>query len=456
MRNRSGAPTARERALAYLSAFLDGDELERAAAETRRRCRILRTTSRTLRVAHTVLREHARVAPEAAAYTLVAAAELTPDDAAEIVGIDPARLRLLLSAEGVAVEGRRTSWVGARSARRDLLWPGVATVWLAVLALAIVPADGVARGPALLLAQPRSQLALSAVSAVRPPAVQPGGQLHVTVAVMNGGPDTAEDVNVKLLAPGDVSPVADRGTVTLSGVGDEDPQPLETSALLSGSGVSIGTVPAAATAQLDVRLQVAEGVEDGTEIGVSARVSVPSFGELGSSQARATVQRRPELNVDLSVSPSGTVAPGEQLTWSVQIRNVGTVEAGSVSVHGELPDSLRYVEGSALVDGSTPPAPTNGAGMGLKIGSVAPGGTRTASFDTVVGATAAGDVIAHRVRVAYAGADGPARSGTVHVDVVTDGELADTGLRMTPAAVLAAVLLVGGAALLNRTRQEVA
>ncbi len=456
MRNRYGAPTARERALAYLSAFLDGDELERAVAETRRRCRILRTTSRTLRTAHTVLREHVRVAPEAAAYTLVTAAGLTTDDAAGIVGIDPARLRLLLSAEGVAVEGRRTSWVGARSARRDLLWPGVATVWLVVLALAILPADGVARGPALLLAQPRSQLALSAVSAVRPSVVQPGGRLHVTVAVMNGGPDTAEDVTVRLLAPGAVSPVADSGTVTLSGAGDQDPQPLDVAALLSGSGVPIGTVPAAATAQLDVQLQVTEDVEDGTEIGVTAQVSVPSFGELESSQARSTVQRRPELAVDLSVSPSGTVAPGEQLTWSVQIRNVGTGEADAVSVHGELPDGLRHVEGSALVDGRTPTAPTDGAGTGVEVGPVAPGGTRTASFDTVVGPTTAGDVITHQVRVVYAGADEPASSGTVHVEVGTGGELADTGLRTIPPAVLAAVLLVVGAALLRRTREEVA
>lgn len=56
----------------------------------------------------------------------------------------------------MATGGRRTSWVGVRPARRDLLWPGVTTVWLAVIALAILPADGVARGPAMLLTGPEA------------------------------------------------------------------------------------------------------------------------------------------------------------------------------------------------------------------------------------------------------------------------------------------------------------
>lgn len=62
----------------------------------------------------------------------------------------------------------------------------MATVWLVVVALAMLPADGVARGPVLLLTQPRSQLALSAVSTAQPQSVQPGGRLSVTVAVLNG------------------------------------------------------------------------------------------------------------------------------------------------------------------------------------------------------------------------------------------------------------------------------
>lgn len=88
MWDRGGAPTGRERATAYLSAFLDGDDLTHAVAEVHRRRRVVRTVPRTLRTAHTVLREHVRVAPEAAAFTLVTAAGLPPDGAAAIVGLE--------------------------------------------------------------------------------------------------------------------------------------------------------------------------------------------------------------------------------------------------------------------------------------------------------------------------------------------------------------------------------
>lgn len=456
MRSRAGEWSARERAVAYLGAFLDGDDLARAAAEVRRRRRVVRTAPRVLRTAHTVLREHVRVTPEAAAFTLVTAAGTSPDEAAGIVGLDPARLRLILSDEGVVVEGRRTSWVGGRPVRRDVLWPGVATVWLAVLALAILPADGVARGPALLLAQPRSQLALSAVSAARPQVVQPGGRLHVTVAVLNGGPDTAEDVSVRLRAPAEVTPVADSGAVTLSGAGDGATGALDVAGLLSEAGARIGSIPAAATAQLEAELAVAQDAADGTEIGLVAQVSVPSFGELESSRATSTVQRRPELAVDLSVSPSGAVAPGERLTWNVQIRNVGTVAADSVSVHGDGQAGLRYLDGSALVDGAPPSSPTDNGSMGVAVGTVEPGATRTASFETLVTSQAAGDVIVHEVRAVYAGADDPARSGTVRVEVAMAGALADTGLTMVPAVVLAAALVLAGAVLLRRGQEEAA
>lgn len=449
MLDRGAAPTARERAAAYLSAFLDGDDLTHAVAEVDRRRRVVRTVPRTLRTAHTVLREHVRVAPDAAAFTLVTDAGLPPDAAAAIVGLDPARLRLILSQEGVASGGRRTSWVGARPARRDLLWPGVTTVWLAVIALAILPADGVARGPATLLTQPRAQLALSAVSAARPQAVQPGGRVHVTVAVMNGGPDTAEDVNVRLRAPDVVSPVADSGMLTVTGQGDGAGGALDVARLLSDAGVTVDTIPAGSAAQLEAQLQVPGDASDGTELGMVAQVSVPAFGELESSRAVSTVRARPELTVDLSVSPSGAVAPGDRLTWNVRLVNVGTVAAGSVSIHGELPPGLSFLDGSALVDGRAPSAPTDNGSMGVSIGDMAAGETRNASFETLVTAQAAGDVIEHRVRAVYGGADDPARSEPVQVEVGV-AELADTGLRLWPAALLALILLTTGVAMLTR------
>lgn len=454
MWDRGAAPTARERATAYLSAFLDGDELTHAVAEVHRRRRVVRTVPRTLRTAHTVLREHVRVAPEAAAFTLVTDARLPPDEAAAIVGLDPARLRLILSQEGVATGGRRTSWVGARPARRDLLWPGVTTVWLAVIALAILPADGVARGPALLLAQPRAQLALSAVSAARPQAVQPGGRVHVTVAVMNGGPDTAEDVNVRLRAPDTVSPVADSGTLAVTGQGDGAGDTLDVARLLSDAGVTVDAIPAGTAAQLEAQLQVPGDARDGTELGMVAQVSVPAFGELESSRAVSTVRARPELTVDLSVSPSGTVAPGDRLTWNVRIQNVGTVAAESVSIHGELPPGLSFLDGSALVDGRAPSAPTDNGSMGVSVGGIAAGETRNASFETLVTSQAAGDVIEHRVRAAYSGEGDPAGSEPVQVQVGVE-ELADTGLRLFPAALLALILLTAGVTLLTRRAERV-
>lgn len=440
------------RAEAYLGAFLDGATLDVALAELRRRRRWRRSVLGTLRVAHLVLRRHARVSPEAAAVALVAEAGTSVEDAAGIVGIDRARLRLLVSSDGSA--GRSVTWVGASPVRRDLLWPGVATVWLVVLALAVVPGQGVARGPALLLAQPQADLALSAVTASRPSTVQPGGDLHVAVAVMNGGSDDAEDVNVRVEATAALSDAAGTGTLRVVGGTASEPQTFGVGELL-GAGVTVERIPAGSAAQLEADLAVPEDVADGTELGLVARIEVPAFGELESARAVSTVRRQPVLQVELRVTPAGPVTPGDQLTWTVDVRNAGSTLASSVSVHGQLPAGLRYVDGSATVDGAPPPpSSTDNGSLGVMLGEIAPGGARTASFQTSVSAEAAGDVLEYQVRAVHAGADEPATSGTVRLEVGMGTGLADTGLQLVPALALALTLLLAGSFLLGRPREQ--
>lgn len=440
------------RAGAYLGAFLDGVTLDVAFAELRRRRRWRWSSLGTLRAAHLVLRRHARVSPEAAAVALVTEAGVSVEDAAGIVGIGPARLRLLVSSDGSA--GRTVTWVGASPIRRDLLWPGVATVWLVVLALAVLPGQGVARGPALLLAQPQADLALSAVTASRPSTVQPGGDLHVAVAVVNGGPDDAEDVNVRIEATAGLTGAGGTGTLQVVGGTSSDPQPFGVGELL-GAGVTVERIPAGSAAQLEADLAVPGDLADGTELGVVARIEVPAFGELESARAVSTVRRQPLLQVELRVTPAGAVIPGDKLTWTVDVRNEGSISAASVSVHGQLPAGLEYVDGSAMVDGAPPLSSTDNGSLGMTLGEVAAGGTRTASFDTSVSAEAAGDVLEYQVRAVHAGADAPATSGTVRVEVGMGTGLADTGLRLVPAMVLALALLLGGSFLLRRPREQV-
>ncbi len=55
----------------------------------------------------------------------------------------------------------------------------------------------------------------------------------------------------------------------------------------------------------------------------------------------------PNLTVEKIVSPTGNVAPGDELTYTITIENVGTDGAGNIKVTDLLPTGLTYVNGSA-------------------------------------------------------------------------------------------------------------
>ncbi|HEV8324965.1 MAG TPA: OmpA family protein [Myxococcota bacterium] len=115
---------------------------------------------------------------------------------------------------------------------------------------------------------------------------------------------------------------------------------------------------------------------------------------------------RPAPNFGISsskiASPSGSVAPGQEIVYTIVVRNDGSVNATSTLVADAIPANTTYVPGTTTLDGAavadvggmTPLA----VGSGLNIGTVTtgpPGNQRLVQFRVVVAGTAAPGTIIH-------------------------------------------------------------
>jgi uncharacterized repeat protein (TIGR01451 family) len=91
------------------------------------------------------------------------------------------------------------------------------------------------------------------------------------------------------------------------------------------------------------------------------------------------------LNVVKAVSPTGTVAFGDTLTYTLTVTTTGNLPQTNVVVTDPIPAGTTYTAGSATCDDDGPCSPSVANGVVTwSLGSMAAGATRTVSFRVTV------------------------------------------------------------------------
>jgi uncharacterized repeat protein (TIGR01451 family) len=101
-------------------------------------------------------------------------------------------------------------------------------------------------------------------------------------------------------------------------------------------------------------------VEDDRVIGnddrsFSFRIQTASSESLYSQVVHSAVELyAPEISIDKQVAPTGAIAPGSEVTWTLQVRNVGIDPIRDATVTDPLPDGLELVPGSIRYESGGP------------------------------------------------------------------------------------------------------
>ena len=113
--------------------------------------------------------------------------------------------------------------------------------------------------------------------------------------------------------------------------------------------------------------------------------------KFGLERLEDRVMLAADLAIDKSVAPSGTVVPGELLTYTIHAQNLaaGATAATGVVVTDTLPAGETFI--GATVSGSGAPTIGNSAGtVTADLGTLAPGGANTITVQALVNTTATG------------------------------------------------------------------
>jgi len=135
-------------------------------------------------------------------------------------------------------------------------------------------------------------------------------------------------------------------------------------------------------------------VADGTVIPNTATVITDQTGSTDSNPVETVIVSAPVIDLDKRVSPTGTVEPGDVLTYTLDWSSRGSLDATNVLVTDSIPADTTYVAASAtggaefLVGGvyqaTEPPDPADVAGLRWSNAVLAIGETRTASFEVLI------------------------------------------------------------------------
>ena len=154
--------------------------------------------------------------------------------------------------------------------------------------------------------------------------------------------------------------------------------------------------------------------------------ALPADGNLANNSAVTTVPVTPIADVTIAKSHAGTLLPGSDVTYSLQVNNVGPNAATSVSVSDTLNAALTFKSSAssctAVLQVVTCP-----------VLDVPAAGSQTVTFVATIGAAvAAGTVITNTAIVSTATPESNAGNDTSNVDSLTVGALAvDLGVTIT-------------------------
>ncbi|OUC07147.1 hypothetical protein RY27_16660, partial [Litorilinea aerophila] len=279
-------------------------------------------------------------------------------------------------------------------------------------------ANNTDEAPVTVVAQ--ANLALSKW-AVPDPAV-PGEELTYYIVVTNTGPADAHNVTVS-----DTLPAGFQLSLVLASQGG-----------CNGLPCNLGTLPAGGSATLQIMGTVASSVSGSGALANTAQVTSTTPGSSGS----AVVNPALVTEADLGVVKSGTAtaAPGDTVTYTVQLHNSGPADAQGVVVTDTLPAGLSLVA-------VTPGGICTGSGSTIvcSFGTLAAGATETVLVTaTVASDVAPGSSLENRVTVGSSTPDpNPLNdSDSADTSIIAQADLIITKEQLAPAGAVVAGELV--------------
>jgi uncharacterized repeat protein (TIGR01451 family) len=245
---------------------------------------------------------------------------------------------------------------------------------------------------------------VSVVKAFAPSIVAPGATSILTITVANTSANAAAlsslaltdplPTNVTLAATPNASTTCTGGSV---------------SAAAGGSTISLSGASIAPNATCTIVATVTASVTGTDTNTIPPGAVTTGQGATNGSPAQATLTvGQPSLAVTKTSNPSGTsVSPGETVTYTIAVRNAGTLAETNAHVTDVLGNAT-LVPGSVTVNGTA--APDAVVTSARSFGTIAVGATTTIVYRAIVNASAATG--AHVTNTATAGGDQPCTGGS--------------------------------------------
>ncbi|MBI4786984.1 MAG: DUF11 domain-containing protein [Chloroflexi bacterium] len=218
----------------------------------------------------------------------------------------------------------------------------------------------------------------------------PGDVVTYTLTVLNSGVITATNVTVNdpLPVTGYFTYVAN--STTLNGT-PVSPDPLSGNAL----NLNIGSLAPAAAASVTFRMVVSGVPFPGvTTHDNQATVSdAQTTGTRSSEVVTVSISTNPNLRVSKTIAPPGTLAPGDLVTYTLSLSNIGSGNAQNVNVEDFIPASTTYAPGTLYdqsvsqtdaLDGDTGSFDATNNRVSFQFATLGGGATRTLQFSTRV------------------------------------------------------------------------
>jgi len=274
-----------------------------------------------------------------------------------------------------------------------------------------------------------------------------GDTLTYTIRVDNGL-GTADAINVLFKDPPPAGTSFVPNSFTIDGVAQPGADP--------AAGVNLGTIAMGTQKIVGFQVHVDQlpnpihydNSASWTYQYVSCAGQQPLNGNIVTNQVRTDA---PLLQPTKTVAPTGTVKPGDVLTYTITAPNSGTAATSGATLADPIPAGATYVPGSTTLNGAAV-ADVGGAmpfatakainGPGAPAGQIAPGAAATVQFKVTVNA----GVTAPIVNVATVDPDGP--TGPMPpTDVQTQNPVSSPSLAATKTGALVVdTAPVGGSA----------
>ncbi|MDY7077535.1 MAG: pre-peptidase C-terminal domain-containing protein [Chloroflexota bacterium] len=179
-----------------------------------------------------------------------------------------------------------------------------------------------------------------------------GDTVTYTLIVINSDIGTASNVTISDTLPTTAYYTYVPDSTRVDGV-VESPDPISGNLLR----VNVGSMSSGQIVQVTFQMEVTStlaAVPNGvTELGNTGAVSSTQTGEIDSSEIiTVSVSKNANLYITKSFTPSGTRTPGDILTYTLTVENIGGLEAVNVRVVDPIPNYTTYIAGTIAYSGT--------------------------------------------------------------------------------------------------------